>query len=513
MNPKPPPRSRLDAAEPYGDWPEPIPLRDELPSVLPFPPEVLPANLREWVMDIAERMNCPPDLVAIPVMVAASALVGARCLIRPQEKTTWAEAGNLWGAVVATPGSLKTPAAAEAMKPLRRLEAKAAEQYAAAMEAYKTAEKLYKLQESHANQRVKLLLDKSGDANGEASAILAATAEPVLPQARRFFTSDATVEKLGEICAANPQGVLLYRGEVVSLWTEWSNPDKAAMRGFMMAGWGGQDSYTFDRIGRGTIRDAMVNLSLFGTTQPQRISAYIRESLRQMDDGMVQRFQLLGWPDFNTPFHEVDRYPNVAAQRAAFECFDRLATLDPLAIGAQRDEFDGEDAVPYLRFSGEAQATFSAWRGNLEQRLRDEELPPHLVAHFSKYRGLMPRLALICHLAGGGIGPVGLPALIQAKGWITYLESHARRVYASTEVDNAEAARAIWRRVIKGDLPAPFTLRDIQRKGWSMLKAKERIEGGLTALTEADWLIKAPVETGGRPTSHYMPNPKAMGMK
>ncbi|MFT5328936.1 MAG: hypothetical protein ACI9KA_000013 [Parasphingorhabdus sp.] len=42
-----------------------------------------------------------------------------------------------------------------------------------------------------------------------------------------------------------------------------------------------------------------------------------------------------------------------------------------------------------------------------------------------------------------------------------------------------------------------------------MLKAKERIEGGLTALTEADWLLKTQVETGGRPTTLYMPNPKA----
>ena len=284
------------------------------------------------------------------------------------------------------------------------------------------------------------------------------------------------------------------------------------MRGFMMAGWGGLDGYTFDRIGRGTIRIPRVNLSLFGTTQPQRISAYIRESLRQMDDGMVQRFQLLAWPDFDKPFCEVDRYPNAEAQRVAFQCFERLAALDPLTIGAQRDEFDGEDAVPYLRFAGEAQVAFSSWRGQLEQRLRDDEQPPHLVAHLSKYRGLMPRLALVCHVASGGIGPVSLAALTQAQDWIKYLESHARRVYASTEVDNAEVARAIWRRVMKGDLPAPFTARDIQRKGWSMLKAKERIEGGLAALTDADWLFKTPVETGGRPTSNYMPNPKATRM-
>jgi hypothetical protein len=34
--------------------------------------------------------------------------------------------------------------------------------------------------------------------------------------------------------------------------------------------------------------------------------------------------------------------------------------LDPLTIGAQSDEFDGEGAVPYLRFAPDAQVVFSA---------------------------------------------------------------------------------------------------------------------------------------------------------
>ena len=43
---------------------------DELPPVLAFNPELLPRQLRGWVLDIAERMNCPIDLVAIPAMVS-----------------------------------------------------------------------------------------------------------------------------------------------------------------------------------------------------------------------------------------------------------------------------------------------------------------------------------------------------------------------------------------------------------------------------------------------------------
>lgn len=76
---------------------------------------------------------------------------------------------------------------------------------------------------------------------------------------------------------------------------------------------------------RGTVRVPAVNLSLFGTTQPTRLAGFIRESLRRFDDGMVQRLQLLAWPDFDRDFREVDRHPDSMARQAAYECFDDLA--------------------------------------------------------------------------------------------------------------------------------------------------------------------------------------------
>ena len=105
----------LAQAEPLDIWPDPIPLRDELPPVLPFIPSLLPDQLRGWVRDIAERMNCPIDLVAIPAMVSAGAVIGRRIGLRPQRRTDWLEVGNLLGCVVARPGSMKSPAASEAL--------------------------------------------------------------------------------------------------------------------------------------------------------------------------------------------------------------------------------------------------------------------------------------------------------------------------------------------------------------------------------------------------------------
>ena len=95
---------RVASAPVVDPWPDPIALRDELPDVLPFDPAMLPGQLRPWVQDIAERMNCPVDLVAIPATIAAGSLIGRRVGIRPQRQTNWQEAANLWGCVVARPG-------------------------------------------------------------------------------------------------------------------------------------------------------------------------------------------------------------------------------------------------------------------------------------------------------------------------------------------------------------------------------------------------------------------------
>jgi putative DNA primase/helicase len=91
------------------------------PPVPPFRLALLPAALAPWVADIADRVQCPPDFVAVGVMVAAAAVIGRQIAIRPKRQDDWAVVPNLWGLAVGLPGSMKSPALAEALRPLRRL--------------------------------------------------------------------------------------------------------------------------------------------------------------------------------------------------------------------------------------------------------------------------------------------------------------------------------------------------------------------------------------------------------
>jgi hypothetical protein len=502
------PRS-ANRERPSSGWPEPAPLGDELRAVSPLVPDMLPAALRPWLADIAERMNVPLDMVAIPAFVAAGGLIGRRVGIRPQRNTDWQEAGNLWGCVVAPPGAKKSPAASEALGPLKALEGDAADRNAAALAEHELAKRAYKLASEEGDKEAR----KAIKAGGDAMAALRSAIPPGPPAELRFLTSDATAEKLGEICAANPQGVTVHRDELLSLFADLDREERASARGFFLSGWNGSESYTFDRIARGTIRIPAVNISLFGTTQPDRLARYMADSLQRFNDGMVQRLQLLAWPDFTGAYVECDRAALSKARQAAWRFYGELATLDTQELRADWDSTAGPGHFPYLRFAPDAQVRFSGWMEGLERQLRGGELEPALMAHLAKYRGLVPRLALLCHIANDATGPVSDGALQMAVRWAGYLESHARRAYAALALDNVSAARSIWRRVMRGDLPRPFTARDIQRKGWSGLAQRERVEGGLKALCEADWLASNTPETGpggGRPSKFYRPNPKAL---
>jgi Protein of unknown function (DUF3987) len=131
---------------------------------------------------------------------------------------------------------------------------------------------------------------------------------------------------------------------------------------------------------------------------------------------MIQRFSLLVWPDQSPEWKDVDRYPLSEPRTKAWTTFRRLADLAPDSIKAQTDEFA---PVPYLRFDEAARAIFGQWRGHLEARLRSGELTPALESHFSKYRKLVPALALINHLADGGNGAISeMRWLLPICGWI-----------------------------------------------------------------------------------------------
>jgi putative DNA primase/helicase len=502
----------VDVPESKPDWPKPQPLPEGLPPVAAFDFALLPGTLQPWVEDICERVQCAPDYVGAAVMTGLGSVIGRKLGIRPQTKTDWTVTPNQWGLVIGRPGILKSPGMEAGISPLKRLAAEASKAHEAEMANYKARATLFKLQQESAAGAVKKKLAKGNVAEMELLCDLQLD-EPDLPALRRYIANDTTAAALGELHRQNPNGLLVYRDELVSLLKSLDREDNAEARGFYLTAWNGDSAYTFDRIGRGfNLHIPAVCLSLLGSTQPGRIADYIRQAVRggSGDDGLIQRFGLLVWPDNGGDWKNVDRWPDNAAKNEAFRVFDRLDRFEPTTIGAVQDtDCNGEpDGLPYLRFDEGGHGLFLEWRTDLEAKLRSGDLHPAMESHLAKYRKLVPGLALILHLAGGDTGPVSERATLQALAWAEYLETHAHRAYTSVTTPEISAAKAIIQRLRKGDLARSFSSRDVWRPGWAMLSDREQVADALRLLVDLDWLRATRQETGGRTATVYDANPR-----
>jgi hypothetical protein len=75
---------------------------------LPFPVEVLPQPLARLVREVAKALPCPPDFMAVPMLALLGCAIGTSRVLRV--KPGWLEGARIFAAVVAEPGTKKSPA-------------------------------------------------------------------------------------------------------------------------------------------------------------------------------------------------------------------------------------------------------------------------------------------------------------------------------------------------------------------------------------------------------------------
>jgi putative DNA primase/helicase len=244
---------------------------------------------------------------------------------------------------------------------------------------------------------------------------------------------------------------------------------------------------------------------MLGGIQPGRLRSYLVDALKDgpSNDGLIQRFQLLVWPD-KSDWSYVDRVPDAASEEQAARVFRKLVELDP-------------ENPARFRFAPDAQELFIEWLAGLETKIRGDELHPALISHLSKYRSLMPALAVLFELTewaagNGSIHTASLQHTRAAAAWCEYLESHARRVYSCVVTPQVRAARELADKIKKRKVGADgfFSCRDVYLKGWSGLDSPEAVKQAAEVLQDAGWvrdLAGGSGPLGGRPSSRYEVNP------
>jgi putative DNA primase/helicase len=495
-----PPRSDHAA---FGDqWPVPQPLPGELPPVEPFDPELLPESLRHLVVDISERMQVPMDFPAAALVLCLAGAVNRRATIQPKVKdTSWIVVPNLWGGIVAAPGFLKSPLIQSVTLPLQRIETLWRNEYQAAQESFNEEQEEAELRKAAWKEEFKKAAKK-----GEAPPI---RPDDTLraPTRKRLIVNDATFEAMHETMSENPAGILVIRDELTGWWSQLDRLGREGERAFCLQAWNGDTGHTIDRIGRGTIHVEACCMSMLGGIQPGRLRSYLADAIQDNpnNDGLIQRFQVLVWPDPSPEWAYVDRMPKAEAISQVARVFEKLVTLDP-------------EYPLRIRFAQDAQALFVHWLAKLEAEIRGGELHPALTSHLAKYRSLMPSLALLFALFEGAARSqepenVALSFARQAAAWCEYLRSHAERVYAGTVSPQVKAARDLAEKIKRRKVGAEgvFSLRDVYNAGWSGLDSPESAKAAIAVLEDAGWvrdITEPPGPSGGRPSLRYQINPR-----
>ncbi|MGB7329541.1 MAG: YfjI family protein [Rubripirellula sp.] len=392
----------------------------------PFPVDLLPSVVRDYVVEGAESCYAVPSIVALPVLATLAACIGTTRRIAP--KRAWTAPAIIWGAVVARSGSVKSSGYDFAMALLSEDEDKHFREHKEANELFKVAEA------EHRKAFNTWSRSKQGDAPPPDA--------PKEPIGHRFVVDDQTLESLVPLMEENPRGLYQLTDELRGFFE--------GMGAYSASGSGGKDEarwlavfdgrpFNVDRKQdreRYYIRQTAVSVA--GTIQPGVLAGVF--SPNRVTSGMLARLLMVmpeprakQWTE-----QELSETTRLAMQRVV----NRLKELDHEIV----------DDVPkpvILSLTDEARNRFIHFVNahGVETMAQDDAL----AAAWSKLEGYALRFALVDHLtrwAAGNPnchadGPVGIESIEAGIELSRWFANEAERVYGCIGVtaDQSEAEK------------------------------------------------------------------------
>ncbi|WP_345117769.1 DUF3987 domain-containing protein, partial [Bartonella jaculi] len=299
-------------------WGELKPLEYTLLPVEPFHVAQVPSTLSRYIYDVADIQQSSLDFIAVPALCGLASLIGNGVRVAPKQYAKWEIVPNLWGAIVGEPSTMKTQTMKAALQPLKEFQKQWYQDWAKQEKQQEVKNILMELDKQEKKKQAHEALKNQDEE--QALALLSQaleykeTDDDDTLRKRRLIVNDVTVEKLGELLKENPRGLLMVRDELSGFLSTLERKEHQTDRGFYLESYNGDDQFTYDRIGRGTIYISHATLSIIGGIQPARIVPIIRAMHHGInDDGLMQRFQMLVWPDEQNKRRWVDRSPNQEA--------------------------------------------------------------------------------------------------------------------------------------------------------------------------------------------------------
>jgi hypothetical protein len=525
-SPPPPNGARAPAAEEQGDpepdlWPEPIPL-GAVPTVPPFPVEVLPRWLGEWVDAVAEAFQVPPDLPAMLSLAVAGAALAKKYNVVIRDG--WMEPLNLFTVVALPPGERKSAVFREAVKPVNAFEqeerTRLAVQIASAASEHRVLEAQLRAAERRASEAE--TEQQQEQLRAEAVELAVRLAGHQVPAPPKFWCDDATPEALGSLMAEQGGRILVASPEGTPFEIakgRYSEKGKASFEVYLKGHAG--DDLRVHRKGRPEETVEQPALSAGLAVQPNVVAGLAAEATMRYR-GFLARW-LYSLPSSRVGLRKVAAAPVPETVRLDYQ--HSMLALWRLPGGTTEGGLPGPH---WLRFSPEADKVMQGLENWLEPQLAEGGELSYLAGWANKLAGAAARIAAILHLAEAVVtagdrnasvsGATALAAITLARD---YFLCHARAAFglmgANEKVEDAKHVMR-WLRANYGKSgdSGPGAVRLSKRDIYQGCKGRwptvDQLEPALDLLARHHYLHPLPAEgrpgPGRRPSPEYLVNPR-----
>lgn len=434
----------------------------------------------DWVIQYAERFNCPIDFVVSPLFAVFSAIAGKVFEI-DVDGCGYTLPVCIWSWSIGAPGAKKSPPASPMMKILDAIE----DRWRLTHEERVDTE-IDALKAKHAGCKNTTDLDV---------AQFKLDLEPLQLERKRpprLKATDVTREKLASLEENASRGMVVHFDELIGWLDGMSGYSGQDARAFYLQSFDGK-SFTFDRVNEErTGRIDRHLLAIHGGIQPDVLAATI---LKGRDDGLAAR-ALLFWPD-KVPVKPIVRglEMDISGLEAAIE---KLANVP----------FASEQGTYKLSLSDDALNLLNDWRIDIDEPRKGGQ--GKLASALAKMENQLLRLAGLLAIldfafsdAGGVPTEIAGDVMERAIDLVeSYFVQQIERVYTDVDLSSEERmARNILRIVKMKGLPE-FERGDVLRKlrpeGCRAKGAEKTRDAALAILVEARAVVEETVPGSSR---------------
>lgn len=245
---------------------------------LPFPLEAFPPALRLYLSLVSENLQMPPDFTGVSCLVTAGRALGTCVEMACDPSGEWKEMPNLWAAIIAPPGSMKTAAMDFGMIPALNRQSVIAAAYQARADDFAGRYRVWR------------------EANKSDPKTAGTPPTPPAPP-ETIYTSDVTVECLVGLIQQNSllwrydSSVMIYRDEIAGFVKSMNlyRSGKGGDIDFYLASWS-RAAFQYNRkTNQEVIHLRKPTISIFGSIQPDRLIE-LQGNRVGSKDGFIDRF-------------------------------------------------------------------------------------------------------------------------------------------------------------------------------------------------------------------------------